>query len=144
MAFVAQACSSPNQRIELPGHHSRLLHTKGELRSVRSLCRSDVSPNINLHVPKMTSLLCRPGLLWPTAKSRLLLHQTRTRWLSDTRFSRAPVVLAAQPAWNGRLVPRVLPNQQRRRESTAEAGEDESGHITTGPHEGIFFFDSMV
>ena len=36
----------------------------------------------------------------------------------------------------------TLPDVARRRRASSEAGEDDSGHITAGPNEGILFFDS--
>ena len=75
-----------------------------------------------------------------------------TFWLQTSRPWRAPSVfpnnfrrcLVVAPAPRPRPAPIPYRYALSRNSSTGEAGENKSGHIAAGPHEGILFFDSQA
>lgn len=89
-------------------------------------------------------LLCRPGLV-PTALCRPQWYAPRVcQRLHTTTVSTRPALPPTRALHRPATRPKISLYNGGQRNASFEAGENDSGHISTGPNEGIFFFDSKL
>ena len=153
-AFVARASKTGNRHegslLGLPNlrklKDSLLPGTASSILSSRHHCDGSYNPLLQesrAMMPEMR-LLCRPGLI-PTALCRGRRYAPRVcQKLHTTTVSTRP---APPPRWalyQPPTRPKIFLYNGGRRNASFEAGENDSGHISAGPNEGIFFFDSKL